>query len=373
MKIALVDDTIYGYASGNVLAAGGAERYMWLLTRALVAHGWSATVGVWTALPPGERVRIDGVDFVGIERVHAPRAVYRFIGSEQPDWVHWFGASYQLGLYVAAGKLQRTRTVFSAQFDLDVQPRKALHGRPRLWPLYALGLAGSDKIFLQHGRQYEQLPSVLKSKACVVPGVVELPPAFRGHDRRDAYVAWVGVLRQPKRPDLLIDIARRAPSITFVVCGGASDHRSPQGYSDAIISRFKQTPNIHYLGAVSPARALEIIGGASLLLSTSDGEGFPSVFVEAWASGTPVVSLTIDPDGAIARHQLGRVCGGVERAVDDIVDLVTSAEKRQQIGLRCRSHVAQSHSSAAAAAIVERALGSDPAPALQPNGQAEQR
>ena len=68
MKIAVVDERVYGYASGDPLVAGGAERYVWLLTRALVASGWSATVGVRTALKPGERVRIDGVEFVGIGR-----------------------------------------------------------------------------------------------------------------------------------------------------------------------------------------------------------------------------------------------------------------------------------------------------------------
>jgi glycosyltransferase involved in cell wall biosynthesis len=291
--------------------------------------------------------------------------LHRFLASEKPDWCHWFAASHLLGPAVAVGKLTGTRTVFSAQFDLDVRPRQALHHRPRLWPLYAAGLAGSDRILLQHGRQLNELPSVWRAKACVIPGVVTMPGSFIPHAGREPYVAWVGVLRQPKRPDLLIEVARRCPSTRFVVCGGTSDHRSPSGYSQSMAERLRQVPNVSYLGHVPPARAIEVIAGASLLLSTSEGEGFPSVFLEAWASGTPVVSLKIDPDGAIADKGLGVISAGTEGAAGDIGTLMASSEKRQQMALRTRRYVSTFHSEAAAVASVERALSGGVPSALQ--------
>jgi glycosyltransferase involved in cell wall biosynthesis len=366
MKIALVDDTVYGYASADRSAAGGAERYMWLLTRAMVASGWSAIVGVRAGLKAGERVRIDGVEFVGIGQSQMLVALYRFFTSERPDWCHWFGAQHLLGPAVAIGRLTGTRTVFSAQFDLDVRPREALSGRPRLWPFYAWGLIGSSRIFLQHAGQYHELPPRWRSKAYIVPGIVNLPGSVKPHAVRDRYVAWIGVLRKPKRADLLIDIARRLPSVEFVVCGGPSLHRSPPGYGERIIRSFKELRNIHYLGHVPPDRAIEIIGGAALLLSTSDGEGFPSVFLEAWASGTPVVSLKIDPDRLIATRKLGLICDGVEAAAGGILTLVESWQERQEIALRSREYVAQFHTGTAAVAAVERALQSRSAPILQP-------
>ena len=58
MKIAVVDDNeaVYGYASGDPSAAGGAERYTWLLIRALAASGWSATIGVRASVGTTESV-----------------------------------------------------------------------------------------------------------------------------------------------------------------------------------------------------------------------------------------------------------------------------------------------------------------------------
>ena len=373
MKIALIDDVVHGYACGSQSATGGAERYMWLLTRALAARGWTATVGVWSTLGAGERTRIDGVEFVGLERSNTLRRVYDFLAAENPDWCHWFGGSHLLGPAVAIGKLTRTRTVFSAQFDLDVQPRKALHARSRLWPLYAAGLWASDRIFVQHGGQYAQLPPALQSRACVVPGIVPVPSGFKSHFEREPYVAWVGVLRQPKRPDLLVDIARRTPAVRFVVCGGASDHRSPVGYSASIIEQLRAIPNIDYRGHVAPREAVAVIAGASMLLSTSDGEGFPSVFLEAWAHGTPVVSLTIDPDQLIARTQLGVVSVNTERASTDISSLVASPMHRQAIAERCHRYVAQSHSEDAAVRVVHPALSNGSLPMMKPHRPAEIR
>jgi glycosyltransferase involved in cell wall biosynthesis len=169
-------------------------------------------------------------------------------------------------------------------------------------------------------------------------------------------VAWVGVLRQPKRPDLLIDIAEQSPGVEFVVCGGPSAHRSPPGYSEAMIERFGRVPNIRYMGHVAPDQAIKIISGASLLLSTSDAEGFPSVFVEAWASGTPVVTLRIDPDGVIAGLRLGAACPGVAPAVETIGRLMRSVDERQEMAERCREHVIRRHSAASAVAVVQAAL-----------------
>jgi glycosyltransferase involved in cell wall biosynthesis len=292
--------------------------------------------------------------------------VARFFAAERPDWCFWFGSTHLLGPAVALGRLTGTRSLYGAQFDLDMRPRLALPGRPGLWRLYAWGLSQSSRIVLQHGGQYADVRPRWRSKTYVIPGVVNVPESFTPHAQRSPYVAWVGVLRRPKRPDLLIEIARACPDVRFVVCGGASAHRSPHGYSQQMIEELEQLPNIEYLGHVASPRALEIIGNAALLLSTSEAEGFPSVFVEAWAQGTPVVSLTIDPDQAIVRHGLGAVSRDVTTAARDVRALVGAPEIREAIGQRTRQHVVQTHSAAVIAERIAGALQSTPGPALQP-------
>jgi len=202
-----------------------------------------------------------------------------------------------------------------------------------------------------------------QSKAYLLPKVCFFADELNGekivtpHAEREKYVAWVAVLRQHKRPDVLIEIARKAPAIRFVVCGGPDS--SVPGYSERIVSTLRTTPNIEYLGHVAPEKAQEVIAGAAVFLSTADAEGFPNTFTQAWTSGTPVVSLAIDPDGIIERLGLGTVSGNAERAVTDINCLVESPERREEIAIRARVLVVENYSASAVVRRFERALNGD--------------
>jgi len=165
------------------------------------------------------------------------------------------------------------------------------------------------------------------------------------------------MLRQPKRPDLLIEIARKMPNVNFIVCGSPTAHRSSAGYRDRIVEDLQKLPNVNHLGQVNPEHAQQIIADASLLLSTSDGEGFPNTFLQAWSSGTPVVSLKIDPDRLIERKGLGTVSGSVERAITDISSLIDSPERRENIAVRARRHIEESHGESSVVKALESAIG----------------
>jgi len=356
MKIVIVNDPVYEYALGAYRTIGGAERQQWLLARALVTAGWSVTVGVREGLKAEERTTIDGVQFVGIGGDQIFLAWYRFLLSHRPDWWYWRSADHWLGLAVQIAKLCGVRTIFAAAFDADMEPRRALFRRPRWWPLYAWGLAQTDRIFAQHGGQVFNLAPRWRSKAYVVPSLVSKMPVGTPHIHRQGYVAWVGILRKPKRADLLIEIARKTPDTQFVVCGGISNFKSSPEYGQQIVAALHALPNVDFLGLVEPRKAQEVIADAAILLSTADEEGFPNTFLEAWSNGTPVVSLTIDPDEIIQQKQLGIVSRSVECAVADIKALVDSPQWRDEIAVRAQRYVAERHSAEAVTKIFEHAV-----------------
>lgn len=97
----------------------------------------------------------------------------------------------------------------------------------------------------------------------------------------------MAVIRPAKRPDLLIEIASQLPRIRFIVGGAPSLNLWDPGKIEHILTRLRSLPNVDYRGHVAPQQALKIIAEGSLFLSTSDGEGFPSVFLESWGAGTP--------------------------------------------------------------------------------------
>jgi glycosyltransferase involved in cell wall biosynthesis len=356
MKIVFIEDQVFDYAMNASSATGGAERYAWLLLRALADEGWTVTVGVYDRLAPNERRPIDGVEFVGLEKGHVTRGWYKFLRKESPDWWLLQTASHWWGPAVELAKLLRVRTVYSAMHDFDFRLRQALSLHPRLWPLYAWALLRVNKIFVQHSQQFAELPVGWRSKASVLPGVVtpaKNPPA---HAEREPYVAWVGMLRQHKRPDLLVEIARDLPDVRFVVCGGVTQHRSPAGYSARMVTALKSVTNIEFLGQVPPEISIQVIRNAALLLSTSDSEGFPSTFLEAWTNGTPVISIEVDPDQLLSNGGLGVHSRSTQQAVMDIRKFIERIDLREQIGVSAREYIVKRHAPAVVSSIFSRAL-----------------
>ena len=161
------------------------------------------------------------------------------------------------------------------------------------------------------------------------------------------------MLRRFKRPDLLIEIARKAPDLRFVVCGGPTTFTAAPGYGEQIAKTLRSLPNVEYRGQVPPDEANRVIANAASFLSTSDEEGFPNTFLQAWAAGTPVVSLRVDPDHVVARHRLGKISLTVQQAICDIRMLLDSEQEREAISSRAREYVAKNHSAPAVIRIFE--------------------
>ena len=358
MKVAFLNDRIFSYASSDPSAVGGSERQQWLLARALALSGWTVCVGIRQHLRLGESRTIEGVEFRGIRQGHWLLDWYRFLSATRPDWLYHREATHLLGLLVQIAHLNGVQTIFAAAFDTDVRPRVALTARRRWWPLYAWGLRKAERLFVQHGGQLNDLPSRWKPKALVVRSIAGPRESFTPHVNREPYVAWVGMLRQPKRPDLLIEIAKRLPQIKFVVCGGTQRHRSPSGYGQAATERFSELSNIEFRGQVAPVEAERVIAEAAALLCTSDQEGFPNTFLQAWSSGTPVVTLQIDPDSIIKRFGLGMVTGTVHAAVNQLQRLLAVPQERQAIAARAREYVASHHSGVVVVKVFDEATGS---------------
>lgn len=357
MKIVHVNDVVYGYATGDPSARGGAERYGWYLMRALANAGWSVTVGVRSGLREEEVRVVDGVRFLGLNRrTHLLFAWYQFLEKERPDWCFWQCADHLWGPASEIARWFGVRTAFSMMHDNHVQLRKALSRRQYLWPLYAWGLHRSDVIFIQHEDQRNHLAMRWQQRAYLLPGIVSLTGAIVPHSERNGAVVWIAVIRPAKRPDLLVEIARQLPSIHFIVCGAPNLSHWDAGTIERIMTQLRSLPNIDYRGHVAPEQALKFIGEANLLLSTSDGEGFPSVFLEAWAAGTPVVSVRIDPDHKIRNGDLGKVTDTVEGAVTAIDSFMASPQRLREMGMKARCHVEELHSPMAAVQAFEAAV-----------------
>jgi glycosyltransferase involved in cell wall biosynthesis len=97
--------------------------------------------------------------------------------------------------------------------------------------------------------------------------------------------------------------------------------------------------NLRVEGAVPHNRVMDLMSSAILLVNTSELEGFPNVFLEAWSCGTPVATLGVDPDGLIHDEGLGWVCDSVDELARLLVYLRSNPHEVERVGQKCRHFV----------------------------------
>jgi len=128
---------------------------------------------------------------------------------------------------------------------------------------------------------------------------------------------WMGRMMRGKRPDLAIDIARRA---RMPLKMAAAVHPGERAYfADEIAPRIEHSAAfVEYLGEVGGDRRADLLRHARALLFPIDwDEPFGMVMIEALACGTPVIAFG---RGAVPEVIEDGVTGFVVDGVDEAVD-----------------------------------------------------
>ncbi|MEJ1964052.1 MAG: glycosyltransferase [Gammaproteobacteria bacterium] len=95
-------------------------------------------------------------------------------------------------------------------------------------------------------------------------------------------VLWVGAMRPLKRPKLLLELARRLPHLKFEIAGGPSSDRP--ALFEEVKQGSKALPNVHFLGPVPYHDVRALFEHARLVVSTSEIEGMPNIYLQAWGT-----------------------------------------------------------------------------------------
>ena len=179
-------------------------------------------------------------------------------------------------------------------------------------------------------RQNFGIPSI------VIPVAHEVPllPKPKIHSK-PVIVVWIANIKSVKRPLLFIKLAQECLDLEakFLMIGYIQESQLSR-----LISYYNsRLKNFHYLGGQDYKNVMEILNNADILVNTSEAEGFPSTFVEAWMRGVPVLSLAIDPDGYIKQYKLGFCSeGNWKEFVARGRDLINNPTLRRNLGLNAR-------------------------------------
>jgi len=320
---------------------GGASVQQTLLARALARRGHDVSMVV-ADLGQADDARWDAIRVLKAYRPDAGLPLLRFI---HPRWTELWSAlrradadlyytscaGMHVGLLALFCRRFHKRFVFRSASESDCDPSRLLVRFARDRWLYAYGLRRAEAILVQSRSQAEALACNYGLAARVAGSFVENSSSRAA---RDIDVLWISNIRQLKRPDRVLDLAAQMPHVRFHLVGGplAGEETLFHDVARAAAAR----PNVFFHGGASYWDANTLYLRARVLLNTSDVEGFPNSYLQAWIRGVPVVTL-IDPDGVIVREGLGVAARSMPQMLKAVSLLVTDAIAWKTASARCRA------------------------------------
>jgi glycosyltransferase involved in cell wall biosynthesis len=331
--------------------SGGAELQSLYLARALARHGLHVRHIVFTPAPPP--AVFDGVELVALDSSYARsglarrRAILRALRAADSAVYVQRSAGFETGMVGSFARSRRRRFVFSSSSDCDYTldaetVRSTGAGLDHLPTLlqYRLGLRCAHAVVAQTEDQRELARRALGVRARVIRSFCELSPELAS--RREAFL-WVGSFVDVKDPLAYVELARRAPELPFrmIATERGGEWRR---LTDEVKAAAAGVSNLELLPQRPREELLELYAASAAVVNTSRLEGFPNTFLEAWARGTPVLSLHIDPDRIIRERGLGAAAGGSMAAlVEAARELWARRDDLDAAGAAARDYVAETH------------------------------
>jgi glycosyltransferase involved in cell wall biosynthesis len=335
---------------------GGESVQQTLLARAFVELGYDVSMVVTDLGQPDGEV-IDGIRVCKTFKPDAGIPVFRFIHPRftylwqalkkaNADIYYQSCASVATGFVAAFCRRNNRKFVFRVAHDTDLMPGQELIHYWRDKKIYEYGLRQADLIINQSRQQQHLLLQNYRLEGPELNMVVQLPTPGELISR-DIDVLWVNNIRPFKRPDLVLELAEMMPDLRFVMIGG-SCHGHEDLYED-IQQRAENIGNLEFKGYVPYQEVNAYYARSRVFVNTSDSEGFPNSFLQAWVRGTPVFSF-FDPDGIIARENLGVSPDGLARMAAAVRELIGDDSQMIKISTHV-SQFARDHYSPGAVAL----------------------
>lgn len=271
----------------------------------------------------------------------------RVLVRHQPDVVYWRFNRRKLLPSVLTCKRMNVKVVFSVSSGSDLikwshrmkfDNLSPIEKLKRLYPflhhifstrLHYFGYYFVDGVIAQLEQQTHTLP--VQREVVIHNSVDDAVIPFHWDK---PFIAWVGAFKPVKNPEIYVELARhfQHTGVDFLMVGRIL------GKYENLLAQPSIPSNLHCLGLKPNHEVNGILQQALFLVQTSDIEGFPNVFIQAWAQGKPTVSLYYDPDNMIRDNNIGYVSGNFEQLVKDTKALIENKTLRKEMGQRAKMY-----------------------------------
>jgi glycosyltransferase involved in cell wall biosynthesis len=141
-------------------------------------------------------------------------------------------------------------------------------------------------------------------------------------------VGFLGRLAPIKRPDRVLDLARRLPEMHFVLVGDGPLRQQ-------IVENAKHLSNVTLRGWVDDAS--QVLPAFDALVLTSDNEAIAIVLIEAATAGVSLVAMDVGSVGEIVRHgETGLLAHDLDSLESALRSLMTDQNARAKMSKAAR-------------------------------------
>lgn len=342
--------TVFLFCSGidNVLSGSpkvaGIQVQMSFWGRTFVKHGWK----VVSFSDHKDAFSVEGIGFVKKTTSKLLSKLHLIIVQDLLDCLRCTKTNPEIIIVRGASrshyflsKLCRKKKILLLYFgasDSDFVPGKEIIGGSSMnRRLYQKAIKFIDFFITQNETQHDSLKRYYGKESQIIPNIW-IP--FQNKVSEKKYDAvWISNLWSVKRAEWFVELAKHFPNYQFAMVGGVS-HRN---YYDHIKHQASKVNNLSFLGAQPFDVVNAILSESKLLVCTSEFEGFPNTFLQAWAQSVPIVS-TVNPSGLLTGCNLGVVVEDEESLQSKTELLLTNAELYSRLVKNIEKYFLEHHS-----------------------------
>lgn len=355
-KICFVAPSAFPVLAGSrsIQEVGGAEVQQSILARELAKRGWCLSM---ICLDYGQEPDciIDTIQVLKTYKLSAgipglryfhPRMTSLFMAMKRIDADIYYqrSASMLTGLTALFCKLFSKKMVYAVAADTDLMPGRQIIRYKRDVLCFEWGLKHADAVVTQSQAQKKLCRRNYRRDSVFIRSTHIISDTAIGKEKTTD-VLWVGTINKWKRPDMLIALAKMLPKYRFKIIGGPSTSGGRDIYYEKISLLAQRTPNLEFTGFIPYVDIDEHFERARLLVNTSEHEGFPNTFLQAWARSVPTVSF-VGPHLFAQNKQSAPNVATLEQMAEHIQKMLDDDVLYRDASHVCREYMLRYHSPA---------------------------
>jgi glycosyltransferase involved in cell wall biosynthesis len=347
-------------SSETLKYAGGSELKQVLVGRELAQRGYP--ISFITSDEHNERKNIDNITIIPCPQSKKYSWIKNFLlywstlkKADADIYIQGIGSTGILPFFCLIHRKKYVKWIVS---DSTLLFERYRTGHPFLRKITAsLDIQFAHLIIVQNLFQKEILEKKFKKReSMLIKNPVVIPQKSEDVESKKRYILWVGTIKSVKQPHLFLQIVQAVPKIKCIMIGG--ENRGNKDLYNKIEMEAKLLPNLEFLGFVPYHRIHQYYRDAAIFVNTSQIEGFPNTFLESWVTGTPVISLNVDPDEVICKKKIGFHSKTIEQLILDINTLYSNEELRKEMSINAKRYVEENHDLKKIASEFEELLAS---------------